>query len=140
MNSDKTSSLVLCTNRHHYQTNCVTEVLPQAALERAKYLDSYLATNKKPIGPLHGLPISVKEHIGIKGLGLNCGFVGWWDRVAPEDAYILQLLQNAGCVLYVRTTQPQCLMVRKYLPLDFVWSWPEIKVPVLLTKLYIWMN
>lgn len=74
------------------------------------YLDEYLATNKEPIGPLHGLPISVKEHIGIKGLGHNGGFVGWWDRVAGEDAHILQLLQNAGCVLYVRTTQPQSLM------------------------------
>ncbi|KIV94592.1 hypothetical protein PV10_02344 [Exophiala mesophila] len=91
-------------------TNCVTEVLPEAAIARAKYLDEYLATNKKPIGPLHGLPISVKEHIGIKGLGLNGGFVGWFDRRAEEDAYIVELLQKAGCVLYVRTTQPQCLM------------------------------
>lgn len=92
------------------QTNCVTEVLPHTAIQRAKYLDEYLATHEKPIGPLHGLPISAKEHIGIKGLGHNGGFVGWWDHVAPDDAHILQLLQNAGCVLYVRTTQPQCLM------------------------------
>ncbi|KAI1614495.1 amidase [Exophiala viscosa] len=90
--------------------NCVTEVLPKAAIERATYLDEYLKTNKKPIGPLHGLPISVKEHIGMKGLGLNGGFVSWWDHVGKEDAHIIQLLQNAGCVLYVRTTQPQCLM------------------------------
>lgn len=79
-------------------------------MERAKYLDEYLATQQKPMGPLHGLPISVKEHIGMKGLGLNGGFVGWWEHVAAEDAFILQLLQRAGCVLYVRTTQPQCLM------------------------------
>ncbi|EXJ95962.1 hypothetical protein A1O1_01087 [Capronia coronata CBS 617.96] len=91
-------------------TNCVTEVLPHQAIQRAKYLDEYLATQKKPIGPLHGLPISVKEHIGMKGLTHTGGFVGWWDHVAPEDAHILQLLQNAGCVLYVRTTEPQCLM------------------------------
>ncbi|EXJ81452.1 hypothetical protein A1O3_07744 [Capronia epimyces CBS 606.96] len=91
-------------------TNCVTEVLPHTAIQRAKYLDEYLATHKKPIGPLHGLPISVKEHIGMKGLGHNGGFVGWWDHVAAEDAHILQLFQKAGCVLYVRTTQPQCLM------------------------------
>jgi Asp-tRNA(Asn)/Glu-tRNA(Gln) amidotransferase A subunit family amidase len=85
-------------------------LLPQTAIQRARYLDDYLAEHGKPIGPLHGLPISVKEHIGMKGLGLNGGFVGWWDHVADEDAHILQLLQNAGCVLYVRTTQPQCLM------------------------------
>lgn len=66
--------------------------------------------HKKPIGPLHGLPISVKEHVGMKGLGLNAAFVAWWDNVADEDALILKYLWNAGCVFYARTTQPQLLM------------------------------
>jgi amidase len=79
-------------------------------LKRAKYLDDYLATNKKPIGPLHGLPISVKEHAGMKGLGLNGGFISWWDHKGEDDALILKLLWKAGCVFYVRTTQPQTLM------------------------------
>jgi Asp-tRNAAsn/Glu-tRNAGln amidotransferase A subunit and related amidases len=30
------------------------------AIDRAKYLDDYLAKEGKPIGPLHGLPISIK--------------------------------------------------------------------------------
>jgi hypothetical protein len=30
------------------------------ALERAKYLDERLAKDGKPVGPLHGLPISIK--------------------------------------------------------------------------------
>jgi amidase len=46
----------------------VTEVLPDRAIERAKYLDEYLAKNGRPVGVLHGIPISVKEHIGMKGL------------------------------------------------------------------------
>ncbi len=91
-------------------TNCVTELLPSAALTRAGYLDDYLATHKKPIGPLHGLPISVKEHIGMKGLGLNGGFISWWDHKGEDDAFILKLLWKAGAVFYVRTTQPQTLM------------------------------
>ena len=92
------------------QTNCITELLPERALSRAKFLDEYYADHKKPIGPLHGLPISVKEHIGMKDLGLNAGFISWYDHVAEEDAYILQILWNAGCVFYARTTQPQTLM------------------------------
>lgn len=32
------------------------------AIERAKYCDEYLAREGKPIGPLHGLPISLKVH------------------------------------------------------------------------------
>lgn len=91
-------------------TNCVTELLPDRALERAKFLDDYLAENGKPIGPLHGLPISVKEHVGMKGLSLNAGFIAWADRTAPADAHILSLFWAAGAVFYVRTTQPQTLM------------------------------
>lgn len=92
------------------QTNCITELLPSAAKSRAKYLDDYLAAHSAPIGPLHGLPISVKEHVGMKGLGANAGFVAWWDHVASEDAHILKLLWQAGAVFYARTTEPQTLM------------------------------
>ncbi|KAF2709609.1 putative glutamyl-tRNA amidotransferase subunit A [Pleomassaria siparia CBS 279.74] len=90
--------------------NCVTELLPSTALARAAFLDDYLKKNGKPIGPLHGLPISVKEHIGMEGLTLNAGFVAWHDRVADANAHILDILVDAGAVLYVRTTEPQTLM------------------------------
>ena len=92
------------------QANCITELLPEAALERANYLDSYLLQEKKPIGPLHGLPISVKEHVAMKGLTCNAGFIAWSKNVPDDDATILKLLWNAGAVFYARTTQPQTLM------------------------------
>lgn len=91
-------------------TNCLTELLPETALARADELDIYLATQKKPIGPLHGLPISVKECISMKGLDCNAGFVAWVGKPAAEDADILKILLSAGCVLYARTTEPQTLM------------------------------
>ncbi|GAW23440.1 hypothetical protein ANO14919_129990 [Xylariales sp. No.14919] len=90
--------------------NCVTELLPERALQRAAELDAHLASTGQPVGPLHGVPISVKEHIGVQGCDLNAGFVGWVGRVADEDALILQILRDAGAVFYVRTTQPQTLM------------------------------
>ncbi len=92
------------------QANCVTELLPERALARAAFLDEYIATHKKPIGPLHGVPISVKEHVGMKGLDLNAGFISWVGRTGEEDAYLLQILWAAGAVFYVRTTEPQTLM------------------------------
>ncbi|KAF8856546.1 amidase [Acephala macrosclerotiorum] len=90
--------------------NCITELLPTRALERAAYLDTYLKDNGKPVGPLHGIPISVKEHIGMKGLDLNAGFVAWVGRLGEEESHILQILWRAGAVFYARTTQPQTLM------------------------------
>ncbi|TGO19798.1 hypothetical protein BTUL_0002g00420 [Botrytis tulipae] len=91
-------------------TNCITELLPERALSRARYLDEYLKTNGKTIGPLHGIPISVKEHIGIKDLDHNAGFVAWVGKTSPVDSHILEILLNAGAILYARTTQPQTLM------------------------------
>lgn len=44
------------------------------------------------------------------GLGLNAGYIAWWDRKASEDARILQILFRAGAVFHARTTQPQTLM------------------------------
>lgn len=81
-------------------------LLPEEALTRAKYLDNYYNEHKRPVGPLHGIPISVKEHIGMKDKGLNGGFVSWWDRKGEDDAHVLKILWRAGCVFYTRTTQP----------------------------------
>ncbi|KAF3150202.1 hypothetical protein TWF594_010082 [Orbilia oligospora] len=91
-------------------TNCTTELLPSIALARAAELDAHLKTHKKPVGPLHGLPISIKEHLGLKGHDLNAGFCGWVGNTAFETADILRPLYDAGCIFYVRTTQPQTLM------------------------------
>ena len=91
-------------------TNCITELLPEKALERADFLDNYFKEHQRPIGPLHGLPISVKEHISMKGLDLNAGFIAWVGQLGKDDALILKLLFNAGAVFYARTTEPQTLM------------------------------
>jgi Asp-tRNA(Asn)/Glu-tRNA(Gln) amidotransferase A subunit family amidase len=90
--------------------NCVTEMLSETALERAAELDEHLAVHGKPIGPLHGVPISVKEHIAMKGLDVNGGYVSEVGRVAEEDALILSILWAAGAIFYVRTTEPQSSM------------------------------
>lgn len=39
-------------------------------MARAKSLDEYYAQHKKPVGPLHGLPISLKDQCRIKVCGL----------------------------------------------------------------------
>ena len=46
----------------------------------------------------------------MKGKGLNGGFISQWDHKGQDDANVLKILWQAGCVFYVRTTQPQTLM------------------------------
>ncbi|KZM23696.1 Amidase [Ascochyta rabiei] len=91
-------------------SNCLTELLPTLALERAKELDVYFQEYKRPIGPLHGLPISLKEHLGLQGLRCTTGYVSHWDTIAKEDAHIIQVLRDAGAVFHCRTTVPQTMM------------------------------
>ncbi|PGH13052.1 hypothetical protein AJ79_03889 [Helicocarpus griseus UAMH5409] len=88
-----------------YAVNCVTELMWDEAIERAKYLDSLA----DPLGPLHGLPISIKEHQGMKGKKVNASYVSWIDHNS-EDGLLNDTLYNAGCVFYVRTTGPQLMM------------------------------
>ena len=53
--------------------NCLTEIFVERALARAKELDEYLKTTGKVVGPLHGLPISLKDQLCIKGLETTMG-------------------------------------------------------------------
>ncbi|BCR87097.1 uncharacterized protein ACHE_31084A [Aspergillus chevalieri] len=94
----------------HQLFNFATEFMADKAIARAKELDEYYQRTGKLVGALHGVPISVKEHVGIKGLTCNAGFVAWADQVATEDALLLQCLEKAGAVFHVRTNQPQSLM------------------------------
>jgi amidase len=75
------------------------------AIERAKYLDSL----PEPAGPLHGLPISVKEHHCMKGKTTHASYVAWIGTESHDNP-LNNTLWDAGSVFYVRTTGPQTLM------------------------------
>ncbi|CUA77747.1 hypothetical protein RSOLAG22IIIB_12815 [Rhizoctonia solani] len=93
-------------------TNCVTEVMFTQALARAHELDAHILQTGEVVGPLHGIPVSIKDHICVKGEDTATGFVTWAGRsVAEEDAAIVQILRAAGAVIYVKTTNPQSLFV-----------------------------
>lgn len=91
--------------------NFATEFMVEDALKRAAELDEHFKSTGKIVGPLHGVPISVKEHVGIKGRTCNASYSAWEDNVPEEDALLLRLLANAGAVFHVRTNTPQTLMV-----------------------------
>ncbi|OSD03465.1 general amidase [Trametes coccinea BRFM310] len=94
----------------HQVVNCLTEIFIEQALQRAAELDAYLKEHGRTVGPLHGLPVSLKDQFPIKGLETVMGYAAWIGPVAEEDAVLVQLLHQAGAVLYVRTNVPQTLM------------------------------
>ena len=48
-------------------TGCCTEMFFDKALEQAEALDRHLAETGKVVGPLHGLPVSLKDGADIEG-------------------------------------------------------------------------
>lgn len=81
-----------------------------SALQQARELDEFLETTGQTKGVLHGLPISVKEHIYLKGTPATSGLVAWKDNIIDEDALIVKIFREAGAVFHVKTTNPQTLM------------------------------
>lgn len=90
--------------------NNVTEFLPKEAFEQASYLDKYLEEQGKVVGPLHGLPISLKDHIALKDKRNTFMLTSLVDNVLSYNSAIVDILRDAGSVFYQRTTQPQFLM------------------------------
>lgn len=91
--------------------NCLTEIMFDEALARARECDDYLAKEGKPIGPLHGLPISLKDSFNVKGTQATIGYVSFISRPpSATNSSLVDLLANAGAVFYVKTNLPQTMM------------------------------
>ncbi|THV07615.1 general amidase [Dendrothele bispora CBS 962.96] len=91
-------------------TNCLTEIFVERALARAVELDEHLKETGKPVGPLHGLPISLKDQINIKGIESCMGYVSWIGKDADHNAVLVDILESAGAIPFVKTNIPQTLM------------------------------
>lgn len=91
--------------------NCVTEIYFDEAIARARELDAYLKREGKTVGPLHGLPISLKDQFNIPGLDTTIGYVSRVNQPATEPSTLVKLLLDAGAVLYVKSNVPATLMM-----------------------------
>lgn len=89
-------------------TNCLVELFPQEALERARWLDAEFERTGKPVGPLHGVVVSLKDHISLKGHDSPCGFLDMVGKnYAEDDAHMVSVLRDAGAIFHTKTTNPQ---------------------------------
>jgi Asp-tRNA(Asn)/Glu-tRNA(Gln) amidotransferase A subunit family amidase len=80
--------------------NAFTSVLADAALARARELDG-----QESVGPLHGVPVVVKDLFDIVGVPTTgcCG--AYEGRVATEDSEVVAALRAAGAVIVAKTNQ-----------------------------------
>ena len=82
--------------------NSIITVNPKA-LEEADKLD---AQHKKSglVGPLHGIPVLVKDEIDTAGMPTTLGTVVFKDYRPPLDAFVVAKLKKAGAIILGKTT------------------------------------
>ena len=87
---------------HQPRTNAFTVVHADAARADARRADDERA-NGIDRGPLHGLPISLKDLIDVRGQVTSAGSRVLRDRVADADAPLVTRLREAGAIVIGRT-------------------------------------
>ena len=84
----------------------VTFVPEDRLMAQCLAADEALAKGKM-LGPLHGLPIAVKDLADTKGLRTTYGSPLWKDYIPSEDSLIVQRERNAGAIILGKTNVPE---------------------------------
>lgn len=98
----------------HLATNCLVDLLLDEALEAARLADAEYAT-ADPIQldnrRLLGLPISIKDNIGVANTLATVGLVhrAEWPK-SVTDSHSVQLLRRAGAIVFAKTNVPALLL------------------------------
>jgi aspartyl-tRNA(Asn)/glutamyl-tRNA(Gln) amidotransferase subunit A len=82
--------------------NAIQTLLEEKALESAQEADQELSMSID-LGPLHGIPIAVKDVFETRGIRTTCGSKLFADFVPDRDAAVVEKLDSAGAVLIGKT-------------------------------------
>ena len=92
--------------------NAFITLCPEAAMEAAREAEAAMMRGD-PLGPLHGVPLSVKDLVPTAGVRTTFGSLIFKDHVPERDAAAVARLRAAGAILFGKTTTPefgqQCL-------------------------------
>ncbi len=91
--------------------NAVVQQDPDAALEAARLADRSIGRGET-LGPLHGVPITLKDSIDTVGLITTGGTLGRAQYLPEKDATVTARLRAAGAILLGKTNTP-----------EFTWSY-----------------
>jgi aspartyl-tRNA(Asn)/glutamyl-tRNA(Gln) amidotransferase subunit A len=89
--------------------NAFITVMTADAMEQAKALDAEAKAGKFR-GPLHGLPIALKDNIDTAGTRTTAASEVFDDRVPDHDAFVTERLKNAGAVIIGKTNMHEFAM------------------------------
>lgn len=85
--------------------NAIVQVLADEALAAADAADRAVAEGG-PLGPLHGVPVTVKVNVDQRGCATTNGVVAYAGNLATDDSPVVANLRRAGAVIFGRTNTP----------------------------------
>jgi amidase len=85
--------------------NAITRVLADDALAAAKAADAAVSAGA-PLGPLHGVPLTVKQNIDLAGCATDHGVPAFAGAISPVDAPVVERMKAAGAIPIGRTNCP----------------------------------
>ncbi len=100
--------LLLRIARHNGALNAIVTLDEEGARQRARAADEALARGEA-WGPLHGVPITLKDCHSTAGMRTACGFPPLADYVPAEDGTVAARLKAAGAILVGKTNVPPLL-------------------------------
>ena len=95
-------------DRYNDELNALVVDVREQALEEARAADRAVAAGDE-LGPLHGVPMTLKESYNLAGTPTTWGNPGWKDNIAGEDAESVKRLRQAGAVIFGKTNVPLML-------------------------------
>ena len=101
-----TQSYITRIRKHNPELNVVVRENFDAAVRRAQELDAHLAAGGIPVGPLHGIPFTIKDAFRVKGFRTSFGTLGMRHLGAFDDCTIVDRLISAGGVFLGQTNVP----------------------------------
>ena len=88
------------------EINAVVQLVADRARDEADALDR-LAARGQFKGPLHGVPITIKDSFDTEGVVSTGGTLGRRDHIPLQDAPVVARLRAAGAVLLGKTNTPE---------------------------------
>lgn len=85
--------------------NAVVAILADTALAAARLADEQIAAGES-IGPLHGVPFTIKDVFDLAGTATTMGIVDLKDKVPDHDTPVVAHLKKAGAIPIARTNVP----------------------------------
>jgi Asp-tRNA(Asn)/Glu-tRNA(Gln) amidotransferase A subunit family amidase len=73
------------------------------AMKRARELDEAYARTGTFVGPMHGIPVLLKDNLDTSDLPTTAGNLALADSLPPDDAFIVQKLRDAGAIVLGKT-------------------------------------